>query len=235
MLLALLGRFELTVGGRVVPVAPGQGAQLLKLVAVSGGRVHVDRAIETIWPEVDPEAGRNRLRTMLNRLRSTSGELVAREADLLVLDPSVRVDVDEFLAEARRAKALAAADPALAAAVARGAIVRYRGELLPDDRYEDWADEPRESARRAMLDLLDLCAADADRRGDLDGVRRIVEQTIELAPHDDVRYLRAAAALLEQGRRGEALAVVERARSAFAEIGLDAPGPLRELERTIMS
>ena len=65
--------------------------------------------------------------------------------------------------------------------------------------------------------------------------RRTVERTIEFAPYDDVRYLRAAATLLEQGRRGEALAVVHRARSAFAQLGLGPPRSLLELERSIVA
>jgi DNA-binding SARP family transcriptional activator len=103
---------------------------------------------------------------------------------------------------------------------------------LPEDRYEDWAERPR---RLVLLDLVDLCATEAARRGDLDGLRRIVERTIEFAPYDDLRYLRAAAALLQQGRRGEALSVVHRARSAFAEIGLEPPRPLLDLERSIVA
>jgi DNA-binding SARP family transcriptional activator/ATP/maltotriose-dependent transcriptional regulator MalT len=233
--LTVLGRFELTLAGRPVALRPGQEAQLLKLVAVSGGQLHAEQAIETLWPEGGRAEGRNRLRTVLNRLRSAAGTVLVRQGDLLVLDRSVSVDFEEMLAEARRAETLATTDLALAAAIARGAIVRYRGELLPEDRYEDWAEKPRQRARSAMLDLLDLCASEAARRGDLDGVRRMVERTIEFAPYDDLRYLHAATTLLEQGRRGEALSVVHRARSAFAEIGLEPPRPLLELERSIVA
>jgi hypothetical protein len=49
------------------------------------------------------------------------------------------------------------------------------------------------------------------------------------------RYLHAATMLLEQGRRGEALSVVNRSRSAFADIGLEPPMPLLELERSIVA
>ena len=86
-----------------------------------------------------------------------------------------------------------------------------------------------------MVDLLDLCAKDATQRDDLDGLRRIVERTIELDPYDDARYLRVASALLAQGRRGEALSVVNRARSAFAELGLEPPARLLNLERSIVA
>jgi DNA-binding SARP family transcriptional activator len=197
--------------------------------------VHAEQAIETIWPEVGREAGRNRLRTVLSRLRAAAGNVLLRDGDMLVLDDAVRVDVNDFLAEARRAQALAPTDLALATAIARGAMSRYRGDLLPEDRYEDWAERPRQRARLVLLDLLDLCATEAARRGDLDGLRRTVERTIEFAPYDDLRYLRAAVALLQQGRRGEALSVVHRARSAFAEIGLEPPRPLLDLERSIVA
>ncbi|HXW80992.1 MAG TPA: BTAD domain-containing putative transcriptional regulator, partial [Acidimicrobiales bacterium] len=235
MSLAVLGRFELTIGGRPVPLRPGQEAQLLKFVTVSGGRVHAEQAIEALWPEVARSAGRNRLRTVLNRLRATAGTVLYREGEVLALDSELQVDLQQLLSEARRAQSLASKDLGLATAVARGAMARYRGELLPDDRYDDWAEKARQQAKLVMLELLDLCATEAARRGDLDALRRAVERTIEFAPYDDVRYLRAASTLLEQGRRGEALAVVNRARSAFAQLGLGPPHSLLELERSIVA
>jgi hypothetical protein len=178
--LALLGRFELSIAGRPIALVPGQEVRLLKYVAVSDGQVHSEQAIETMWPEAGRAEGRNRLRTVLHRLRAAAGNVLARSGELLVLDPSLRVDVVEFLAEAARAQALAGNDPALAAAIARGATARYHGDLLPEDLDEDWAERPRQRARLAMLDLLDLCAKEAADRDDLDGLRRIVERAIEV-------------------------------------------------------
>jgi DNA-binding SARP family transcriptional activator len=73
------------------------------------------------------------------------------------------------------------------------------------------------------------------QRGDLDEARRVVELSIDLAPYDDDRYLKAAAALLEQGRRGAALTVVRRARAALAELGLQPPVHLLSLEQAIVA
>lgn len=233
--LALLGRFELTVAGAVVPVGRGQAERLLKLIALSGGRLHAEAAVEALWPEVAADAGHHRLRTVLNRLRAAVGPVVVREGELLVLADGVRVDLAELLDEARRAEALAASDPALASAVARGAIARYRGELLADDHDAVWAEGPRARVHAVVLDLLDLCARESARRGDLDALRRDVQRTIELAPYDDERYLAAATALYEQGRQAEALSVVHRARSAFEEIGLATPQSLLDLEAAIVA
>jgi ATP/maltotriose-dependent transcriptional regulator MalT len=229
--LSLLGRFELTEGGRAVVLPAGQPAQLVKLVAVNGGRLLAEQAIEVLWPETSPATGRNRLRTVLGRLREAAPDVVARDGELLVLAPEVRVDLAEFHREAREAQALIG-DPRAAVALATGAIARYRGDLLPHDLYEDWADEPRESARRTMVELLDLCARTAAKRGDLDEARRMVERTIELAPYDDDRYLRVASILREQGRHGAAISVLRRARSTLAELGVPLPEPLHDLDES---
>jgi DNA-binding SARP family transcriptional activator len=160
--------------------------------------------------------------------------VVAREGELLVLAPSVRVDLSEFQREWREALALASGDVGAAVASARSAIARYRGDLLPHDLYEDWADAPRHEARRAMLELLDLCAGAAAEQGDLDEARRIVERTIELAPYEDDRYLRVAEILRAQGRRGAALSVLRRARSTFAALDVPLPAELREFEQSLV-
>ena len=85
------------------------------------------------------------------------------------------------------------------------------------------------------LPVFNLCADAAAGRGDLDETRRILELTIDLAPYDDERYLRAASALLEQDRRGAALTVVRRARTVLAELGLQPPPRLISLERAIVA
>ncbi len=231
--LALLGRFELTRGGRPLELSPGQGRQLLKLVAVGDVGIPAERAIEALWPDTDPVAGRNRLRTVLGRLREEAPDVVVRDGDLLVLGREVTTDLAQFHEEARRARAIGSGDPGAAVAISRSAISRYRGPLLPHDPYEAWVEEPRERARRTMLDLLDLCSGIAVERGDLDEARRLVERTIELAPYDDDRYLEVALILHRQGRKGAALSVLRRARAALAQLGIDPPAQLARLERTI--
>jgi DNA-binding SARP family transcriptional activator len=229
--LCVLGRFSLTRAGRPVALSAGRGPQLLKLLAASGGHLPAEVVIDSLWPDADLEAGRNRLRTTLSRLRSEGGDVVVRDGDTLSLASDLRVDLHEFEREGRRALALGSSEPSLAVAVATSAISRYRGDLLPGDPYEPWLERPRERARRIALELLDLCSDVATERGDLDEVRRVIELAIDLAPYDEHRYLRAASALLQQGRRGAALAVLSRARSALAELGIPPPLDLVRIER----
>ena len=110
----------------------------------------------------------------------------------------------EFEALARRA--LADAD----VTAARAALAVYGGELLPDDRYEDWAEERREQLRLRHLDLLRL-----------DGQW---ETVVELDPSDEVAHLALMRRHAASGDRHAALRQFERMdRALRRELGV-APG-----------
>jgi DNA-binding SARP family transcriptional activator len=229
----LLGGFGLTRGGRDVDVPPGQGRQLVKLVAVAGGRLTAGGAMEALWPEADPEASANRLRTVLNRLKDAAGDVVVREDRQLRLGADVHTDVQAFTSDARRAMLLAASGSREAVSAARAALSRYGGDLLPDDPYEPWAELARRRLRDQALGLLDLCADWAARAGDLDEGVRCLERGIELAPDEEERYLSAATHLLTQGRRGAARRMVQRARSVIDDLGVQPPVQLLRLEEQL--
>ena len=228
---SVLGGFEVTRGGRVIEVPPGQGRQLVKVVAAAGGRVSADAAMEALWPESEPELSANRLRTVLNRLREAAGDIVIRADRQLRLGPDVRTDLQSFTGDARRAVALAATQSREAVSAARAALARYRGELLPEDQYEPWAHAPREQLRRQALGLLDLCAQSAAAAGDLDEAVRCLERAIELAPDEEERYIMIARHQLTQGRRGAARSMIQLATGIVEDLGVPASAALLELER----
>ena len=101
---SLLGGFGVTRGGRAVDVPPGQGRQLVKLVAAAGGRLTAEAAMEALWPEADPDASANRLRTVLHQLEDAAGDVVIREGRQLCLGPDVHTDVQAFTGDGRRAR-----------------------------------------------------------------------------------------------------------------------------------
>jgi LuxR family transcriptional regulator, maltose regulon positive regulatory protein len=230
---SLLGGFGVTRGGRAVDVPPGQGRQLIKLVAISGGRLTAEGAMEALWPEADPDASANRLRTVLNRLKDAAGDVVVRDNRQLSLCPDVHTDVQAFTDDARRALLLATAGSREAVSAARAALARYSGDLLPGDPYEPWAEVPRQRLRNQALELLDLCTGWAARAGDLDEAVRCLERAIELASDEEERYLSAARHLLTQGRRGAARHMVQRARSVVDGLGVQPPVLLIQLENQL--
>ncbi len=218
--LALLGGFAARRGSDDVTPAPGHPATLVKLLALRG-TVTTDQAVDLLWPDADAATGRQRLRNLLNRVRQQTGEVVVRQGESLVLAPSVIVDIDQF---ERAATDALAADPVSRPGLARLAIGAYPGELLPGDAYEDWTAAPRERLRRRFLSLVDLAAAESLRTGELDEAVRLLDAAIAVEPFGEDRYVRAAEALIVQGRRAAARDVVQRAVTSQAELGLS-PGP----------
>lgn len=232
--LALLGCFELRRGGRRLDPPAGRPAMAVRAVAASGGRLRAEQLIEILWPEADAAAGRNRLKNLLSRLRAAVGEVLVRQEDTVALAPDSDCDAALFEAEARQALALAAqGDRDGSAALARTALTRYRGDLLPDDRYDAWAAQPRERLRLRYLDLLDLAAAHAKDAGEVDDAIRLVQRAIDTEPYDENRYLLLATLLASQGRAGSARAAVRRARSALDELGLSPSADLRAFDQSL--
>lgn len=92
---------EVQRAGRPVEV-PRASARLLAILVAEHQTVTVDRLLELLWPEVDPEAGRTRLNTAIYRIRRQVGlgpdELVVRRTDgvALVETEGWKVDAWEF-------------------------------------------------------------------------------------------------------------------------------------------
>ncbi len=222
----LLGEFTVSADGVALDVAPGRTSDLVKVLALADGPMATEVVLDALWPDTDPATGRSRLRNLLNRLRGMVGDLVERDGDALTLAAGVAVDARDFDADATAALAAAGADRL---GLARAALARYGGELLPADRYAEWAAAPRERLRRRHLDVLDVLAADAEARGDVDEAIRHLEEGIAAEPLDEPRYVRAARLCLAQGRRGTARGFADRAGAVLDDLGLPRSAELESL------
>src|SRR5262249_3463771 len=140
----LLGGFAVSVGGRASMPPPGRPAALVKLLAVVGAAVPLGEAIEVLWPETDEDVGRARLRNVLSRIRGACGDIIARTDRGLRLGSGMDVDGAAFERGAGAALAAARRNAAEAEPLVRQALARYAGELLPEDRYEEFTAGPRE-------------------------------------------------------------------------------------------
>src|SRR3954454_13511694 len=111
--------------------------------------------MELLWPDTDRKAASNSLPKTLHAARNVldpvmGARYLVSQDQSLVLCPrgDLWVDVEAFEEAAdttRRARD---------ASAYRAAIDLYPGDLLPDDRYEEWAEGRREQLRRLYLDLL---------------------------------------------------------------------------------
>jgi DNA-binding SARP family transcriptional activator len=212
----VLGTFVVQRNGTDVTPPPGHPSTLVKLLALRAG-MSAEEVIDQLWPEVSLEAGRSRLRNLLNRLRDRTGPLVVRHHGRLELDAAASVDMHRFESLANE---VLAASPEDRPGLARRGLAIYGGELLPGDRYEDWTAAVRERLRRRYVTLVDLVVEDARQRGDLDEAMAWLDAALLVEPHDEHRYLVAAAVLAQQGRRGAAREMVERALASVADLGV---------------
>ena len=144
----LLGGFEATVDGVVVPDSAWRlkkARELVKLLALARGhRLHRDQALDVLWRELAPAAAANNLHQAVHVARRALGaDAIDVRDEVLSLAGDVDVDVDLLelaAADARRMKT---------AAAYRAVLALYRGELLPENRYDDWAEGRREELARA--------------------------------------------------------------------------------------
>lgn len=224
---SVLGTFAVSRGGAPLSIPAGRPATLLALVAVSGGECHVEEAIEALWPDVDPHDGRRRLSHVLNRLRSSAGDVVVRRGDVLALPPGAEIDARAFEVAARRALVAHRADDAGAEARAWSALARYGGQLLPTEPFATWAAAPRTRLRRLHVDLLTIVAHAAAARGAVDEPVRLLQRASDDDPYDEDRHLAVARLLADAGRKAAAMAALAGARRRLAELGV-APSPAFE-------
>jgi DNA-binding SARP family transcriptional activator len=166
----LLGGFEVTVGDRRVAADAWRlrkAKTLVKLLALAGGhRLHREALVAVLWPERDAASATNNLHQALYVARrvvggASSGLFCLRD-DVVWLSEGAMpwLDTEAFDADCRRARRTR--DPQ----DYRAAAELYRGDLLPEDRFEDWAEGPREALRERHLGLLVEYAEVLSARGE---------------------------------------------------------------------
>jgi predicted ATPase/DNA-binding SARP family transcriptional activator/DNA-binding CsgD family transcriptional regulator len=157
----LLGGLRASVGPRTIEGDTWRlkkAASLVKLLALSPGhRLHREQVMDLLWPDSGRRAASNSLRQTLHAVRRTlasdpsaGSRYLASQDESLVLCPggSLWVDVEAF--EEAAVMARRSRDPAAYGA----AIELYAGDLLPEDRYEEWTEARREELRQLDLMLL---------------------------------------------------------------------------------
>ncbi len=153
---SLLGGFGAEVDGVAVPPKAWRlkkARELVKLLALAPGhRLHREQAMDVLWRDLPPAAAANNLHQAVHVARRTlDPETIELRDEVLSL--TANVDVDRF--------ELAAADARrLATPVAyQVALSLYGGELLPENRYDDWADVRREELSALAAELEEESAA----------------------------------------------------------------------------
>ena len=212
----LLGGFEATVDGRLVPAEAWRlrkAKTLVKLLVLADGhRMHRESLVALLWPDRDTASGTNNLHQALyvaRRVLATgAGTLFVLREDVVLLSDGAMpwLDVEEFTDAGRLARQTR--DPG----DYRRAAELYRGDLLPEDRFERWAEAPREALRDRHLGLMVEYAEVLAEHGELGEVVDVAAAVTAADPFHEGAHRTLMTALAATGRRYEALAVYDRLR-----------------------
>jgi DNA-binding SARP family transcriptional activator len=203
----LLGGFHVHIDGVAISSWPHRrAAELVKLLALADRhRLHREQVMDALWPELAPDAAAANLRKAVHFARDVLGSdgSIASSGEILGLWPEgdLSVDVTEFEGAARAA--LEAGDETACAQAAK----RWSGELLPDDRYEIWAEEPRNRLHLLVLEVL-RCAS-------------LWERILDVDPTDEDAHRELMQRALDGGDRRGAIRQFERLRGRLrADLGM---------------
>ena len=218
----LLGGFSVSVGRRTIEQyrwRSKKAASLLKLLALAPGhRMHREQAMDLLWPDLAARAASNNLRQVLYAARRVldpaSGapkRYLSLKDEQLMLCPEGQLWIDVNAFEGASASARHSRVPA----AYRAAIELYAGELLPEDRYEEWAESRRNELRQLYLTLLlELAGLHQER----DEQALAIEALREAAAEDET-FEEAHASLMRvyalSDRPEYAIAQYERLRDAL--------------------
>src|SRR5919107_1610448 len=226
----LLGGFRISVGSRVIEATQWRlrkPATLVKLLALAPHhRLQREQIMDLLWPDSRKRSASNNLRQVVHTTRKildpvAGSYYLQSDNESLVLCPGgeIWVDVEAFeeaAATARRSK-----DPA----AYRAALDLYAGELLPEDRYEEWAHDRRQGLRRIHFELLTELAQVHEHRGEYGPAVEALRRTVAEDPTNEKAHAGLMRLYVLLGRQGEALAQYGRLRESLSrEFGTE-PGP----------
>lgn len=197
-------------------------AALVKLLALSpDGRLHRDRVVDALWPDITMDAALPRLHKAAHYARRALNDrdAIVLKDEVVALFPGSTLEVDAIAFEAA-AMAAVEADPVSPAECARA--LKLAGALLPDDLGEPWLDEPRERIRLLVAALM----RGAHRWEDL----------LRLDTANEEAHVEALREAVLRGDRTEGLRRYARMERALeSELGISPPPEADALRERLLS
>lgn len=202
-----MGHFDVVVDGISVPTSAWgskRARTLLKRLVVERGQpVTRDELIELLWPE---DGGGDRLGARLSVQlcavrRILRGGLIADRSSVRLDLGHVDVDLERWFALTEDADIVAG----------------FRGDLLPDDRYEDWSAPVREEVRARFVAAARRLADVSDANDAIELWRRLVRQD----PYDEAAHRAVISTLRAEGRLSEARVAYQTYVAAMDDLGVD--------------
>ncbi|MDO9575076.1 MAG: tetratricopeptide repeat protein [bacterium] len=239
-----LSRFKVYVGDRPVSWKSSKAKSIFKYLLLQRNRSAPKEVItELLWPEQPPGRGDANFRKALSLARHSLepeeavSHYLTSEGELISLDPKdgYYYDAEEFdriLLQAKTDKTAGREDDALTMRLQ--ALNLYRGDLLPEDIYEDYSTIERERLRENYLEILLKVSEFFLEKGEYNIATQYANQAVakDRLCEDGYRLL----ILLEykKGNRTEAIRVYKKYRDYLKdELGVGPDIEITELYEKI--
>lgn len=233
----LLGGFTITLGERSLDASAWRlrkAQSLVKLLVLAPGhRLHRERVLDLLWPDLELEAAANNLHYTMHSARTTlasllepptptilpscshprprTGTLLRLRQQIVALESPTPLWVDADAFDDAAASARLGTDPLRYEA----AINLYGGDLLPDDRYEDWAANRREALganyQALLLAVAQLYVSQDNPTAAIDAFHRVLASE----PAHEEAHIRLMRLYALTGQRHHAMRQYERLREAL--------------------
>lgn len=217
----MLGRFVVYRGTELIEDSAWKrrkAKNILKLLILAPNhQLLKDRLFEWLWPDQDPARAANNLHRTLFILRrvlqpdlsnAADSHYIAFKDEVLALNTNTIawVDVEEFehLVQLGRQQGDSLAHYESARAL-------YQGEFLPEDLYEDWARDHRETLKMTYSNLLQRMAQIYSQRTDYNKAISCLQDLLAVDPiYEDV-YCDLMRLYVQVGQRHQALYLYQQA------------------------
>ena len=238
----LLGGFTVQAGETTIPESQWKSRRarsLLKLLALAPShRLHRDQVMDALWPDADLSSAANSLHQTLFAARRVLDPLapgcLALDEGYLSMSGgegrTLSVDVEQF--EAAVAQAKKTQDQA----AYQSALALYSGELLPEDRYEEWAVHRREALHQVYLQLLLSLAELQESLRDYPGGIEALQCLLAADPSHEEAHAGLMRLYAMNGQRQQALRQFQTLRQVLqAELDAEPSPAVQALYEAIQS
>ncbi len=216
------------------------------LVAQDGHTVTRDIAMETLWPDMDPDILGPTFNSMLHRVRKVlepksvpgaSASCILHTEGVIMLNKDlVRTDVGQLLYHLDTTDRMRSSRKTEdIVGEYEKAFDLYEGDFLPEDLYSDWAAPMRDRLRIRYLRALEDAAGIAELSGDRDRTLRFYERMFSTDPCNEKACCWLMARYHSDARRGEAIRTYERCERALSrDVDLEPDEQTKKLYRRII-
>lgn len=249
--ICLLGRFEVRRQGAVIPDDAWprrKTADLLKILATHCSQhLTQDELIDRLFPELDPAKARRNLQNRMSELRRVlEPDLQSAAASRFIRTEhqgyrfkggtACWIDVEAFERALQTARSHETDGQwADAVEVLQTAVELYDGGYLPEDRYDDWAQEPRRRLHDQYVSALSRLATGLSRLGRPQEAVSWAEQAFDLEPRRESLCAQLMGLYRQTTQTMEALTVYETHREVLkTDLGIEPSAEIDALRARIL-